>query len=89
MSSVTAGLGAHVHGVEHGRAARRGYGCRVTAKQRGPGRPPLAEGAAKARMFALRLTSEEHLAIEAAAARAGKPVTQWAREALLAALGLR
>ena len=54
-------------------------------KKRGPGRPPLAEGAAKARMFAVRLTPEEHAAIVAAAAMAGKPVTRWAREALLAA----
>jgi len=36
-------------------------------------------------MFALRLSDKERAAVEAAAARDGKPVTQWAREVLLAA----
>jgi len=57
----------------------------VKAKARGPGRPPLAEGKAKARMFAVRLTAEEHAEIAAAAARDGKPITQWARDVLVAA----
>lgn len=36
-------------------------------------------------MFAVRLTADEHAAIEAAAARDGKPVSQWARDVLLSA----
>lgn len=54
-------------------------------EKRGPGRPPKATGTAKVGVFAIRLSAEDRAAIEAAAARAGKPVTQWAREALLAA----
>ena len=54
-------------------------------KKRGPGRPPMPEGKARAAMFAVRLSAVERAEIEAAAARAEKPVTQWAREALLAA----
>ncbi len=52
------------------------------------GRPPLAVGEAKATMFSLRLTPEERDAIGEAAKRVGKPVTQWAREALLSAASL-
>jgi uncharacterized protein (DUF1778 family) len=55
------------------------------ARKRGPGRPAFAKGTAKTGMFAIRLSDEERKAIEAAADRAGKPVTQWAREVLLAA----
>jgi uncharacterized protein (DUF1778 family) len=57
----------------------------VNAPKRGPGRPAFAEGTAKTGMFAIRLSDEERTAIESAAERAGKPVTQWAREALLTA----
>jgi uncharacterized protein (DUF1778 family) len=35
-------------------------------------------------VFTIRLSNEERTAIEVAAARAGKTVSQWAREALLA-----
>lgn len=47
------------------------------------GRPPLAEGKAKAIVFTLRITEAERAEFDAAAARAGKPVTQWARDRLL------
>lgn len=57
----------------------------MTEKKRGPGRPSLAEGTAKVVVFSLKMSAEERAAIGAAAERAGKPVTQWAREALLAA----
>lgn len=46
------------------------------------GRPPLPEGMVKT-VFTVRVTEAERAAIMAAAADAGKPVTQWAREALL------
>lgn len=36
-------------------------------------------------MFTLRLSDDERKAIEEAAKRDGKPVTQWARECLLEA----
>lgn len=57
----------------------------MSREKRGPGRPPMPEGAAKATMFAIRLTPAERAAIDAAAERAGKGVSQWAREALIAA----
>ena len=57
----------------------------MSAAKRGPGRPSFAEGTAKTGVFAIRLSSEERAVIAAAAERAGKPVTQWAREVLLAA----
>jgi predicted HicB family RNase H-like nuclease len=47
------------------------------------GRPPLAEGKARRIVFTVRISAEEHEAFVAAAERAGQPVTQWAREALL------
>jgi len=47
------------------------------------GRPALPRGQVKA-VFAIRLSAEERAALDAAAERAGKPVSQWAREALLA-----
>jgi predicted HicB family RNase H-like nuclease len=49
------------------------------------GRPPLAEGRVKGIIFTMRLNPEERDAIVAAAEREGKPVRQWAREALLRA----
>ena len=55
------------------------------AKKRGPGRPAFDDGTAKTGVFAIRLSAEERAAIDAAAAHAGIPVTQWARESLLRA----
>jgi len=49
------------------------------------GRPPLPEGKARGAVFTLRLSDDERATIEAAALRNGKPVTQWARDALLTA----
>jgi len=53
--------------------------------KRGPGRPPMREGTAKTGVFAIRLSEYERGAIEMAAGRAGKPITQWAREILVKA----
>ncbi len=36
-------------------------------------------------MFAMRLSEEDRAAIDAAAEKAGKPVTQWARDVLMGA----
>jgi uncharacterized protein (DUF1778 family) len=47
------------------------------------GRPSLGDRA-RGDVFTLRLTKEERAALDIAAERAGKPVTQWARDALLA-----
>jgi hypothetical protein len=47
------------------------------------GRPPLAEGTARRAVFSMKLSEDERVEIDAAAKRAGKPVTQWAREAML------
>ena len=52
------------------------------------GRPPLAEGRAKGIVFTLRLSPADRDAIVAAAERAGKPVTQWARDLLIGAAEL-
>jgi uncharacterized protein (DUF1778 family) len=54
-------------------------------KTRGPGRPAFEEGTARTLVFSIKLSAEERAAIDAAAERAGKPVTQWARETLLSA----
>jgi predicted HicB family RNase H-like nuclease len=48
------------------------------------GRPKLPKGEAKS-VFSLRLSEPDQKQIESAAKRKGKPVTQWARETLLAA----
>ena len=53
-------------------------------KRVGPGRPAFAEGTARTGVFTIRLSDEERAAIVAAAESVGKPVRQWAREALLA-----
>lgn len=45
----------------------------------------MPSGKAKVGMFAIRLSEEERAALQAAADRAGKPVTQWARDVLLSA----
>jgi predicted HicB family RNase H-like nuclease len=55
--------------------------------KRGPGRPAFEEGTARTAVFTLKVSDQERAAFAAAAARAGKPVSQWAREALLAATG--
>ena len=57
----------------------------MSAAKRGPGRPPFAEGTARTVVFTMKLSEEERTAFDAAAAHAGKPVTQWAREALVIA----
>lgn len=55
-------------------------------KKRGPGRPPMKKGTARTGILTLRLSDEERKQIEAAAERAGKPVTQWARDVLVGAV---
>ena len=60
------------------KALRKRYG-------RGPGRPAMAEGTAHTSVFSLKHNAEERETIDAAAERAGKPLSRWAREILLAA----
>ncbi|MBI2516927.1 MAG: hypothetical protein HYV95_08425 [Opitutae bacterium] len=48
------------------------------------GRPKLPKGEAKG-VFSLRLSSEEREAIDAAAKRAEKKPTEWARNAIITA----
>jgi hypothetical protein len=55
---------------------------------RGPGRPAFPKGTAKAVVFTLRLTVAEREALESEARRLGRPVTQWARDVLLASAGV-
>jgi predicted HicB family RNase H-like nuclease len=52
------------------------------------GRPPLPNGEAKGVVFQVRLTERERDELSAAAKRAGRPLTQWARETLLTAASL-
>ena len=52
--------------------------------ERGRGRPAKPSGTAHVDVFSLKLSADEKALIKAAAEHAGKPVTQWAREALLA-----
>lgn len=51
---------------------------------RGPGRPAFADGTARTTVFSLKLSEEDRATIEAAAGRAGMPLSRWAREVLLA-----
>ena len=53
--------------------------------RRGPGRPAFEEGTARTGVFTLKVSDQERAAFDTAAERAGKSVSQWAREALLAA----
>lgn len=53
--------------------------------KRGPGRPAFAAGKARTGSFTVKVSDDERAKIEAAAAKAGKPATTWAREALLSA----
>ena len=48
------------------------------------GRPPLPEGEARS-VFSVRFSTSEKDAVKKAAQKAGEPVTQWARNTLLAA----
>jgi len=57
----------------------------VSAHKVGPGRPSFPEGTARTSVFSLKLSDDERAAIDAAAERAGKPVTRWARDVLLLA----
>jgi hypothetical protein len=49
------------------------------------GRPKMPKGEAKAAVLTLRLTAAERRAADAAAKRAGLPVSEWARQAIVAA----
>ena len=49
------------------------------------GRPPLAKKARKATHLSVRLTEEEHRALERAAKTAGLALSEWARNAILSA----
>ncbi len=53
--------------------------------KRGPGRPAFDEGTARTAVFTMKVSDLERAAFQAAAERAGKSVSQWAREALLTA----
>jgi hypothetical protein len=46
------------------------------------GRPPLEPGEVKDQVYQLRMTADERAAYEAAAKRAGKPLSKWIREKL-------
>lgn len=49
------------------------------------GRPKKPRGEAKAEVLTLRLTKDERKAADAAAGRAGLPISEWARRAIVAA----
>lgn len=49
------------------------------------GRPPKPKAERKAETLTLRLTKDERRGAEAAADRAGLPVSEWARRAIVAA----
>lgn len=56
----------------------------MTKKKNKMGRPKLPKGEAK-KIFSLRLSKHERKKIKDAADKVGRPVTKWAREALLKA----
>jgi uncharacterized protein (DUF1778 family) len=49
------------------------------------GRPRFAEGKARGAPLSLRLTPSERAAVDAAAARAGRKLSDWCRDVLAAA----
>ena len=49
------------------------------------GRPKLPKKLAKGSLLSVRFTAEERKALDAAAARAGLSLSQWARKTILAA----
>jgi hypothetical protein len=53
-------------------------------KNKKMGRPPLPKGEVR-NQFPMRLSEDERAAVEAAAQKAGQPVTTWARGVLMAA----
>ena len=55
----------------------------MTAKQRPRGRPPLAKGQERDEVVTIRLRASERARLERAARKAGKPLSTWAREALM------
>ena len=60
----------------------------MSGERKGPGRPAFRDGTARTGVFTLKLSDEERAAINAAAKRSGKSVSQWAREALLLSAGI-
>lgn len=53
---------------------------------RGPGRPPLPEGTRKAAIFSIRLSPDERVLVDVAAAAFGLKASDWARKVLMDAL---
>jgi hypothetical protein len=56
----------------------------MTETKKKIGRPKLPKGEARS-VFSLRFSQAERKKIETAAKKSGEPLTQWARNALLAA----
>ena len=57
----------------------------ATKKKRGPGRPPLPPDAVRSEFLKVRFSTPERGEIEKASRAAGKDLTGWARDTLLAA----
>ncbi len=59
----------------------------MAAKKRPRGRPPLGKGQERDEIVTIRLRASERARLERAAQKAGKPLSTWAREALMAEAG--
>jgi hypothetical protein len=57
----------------------------MSQKGRGPGRPKMKPREVRGVVFSTCLTKAERQAVKAAAARAGKTASTWARDVLLTA----
>lgn len=53
--------------------------------KRGPGRPPVPNKLAKAKLLSVRLTESERAQLERAAKRDGVGLSEWARRSLIRA----
>jgi len=55
----------------------------MTKKKRPRGRPKLPRGQGRGELLTLRVRADERARLEAAARKAGQPLSAWARDALL------
>ena len=61
----------------------------MVAKKKARGRPKLPRGQDRPEVLTLRLQKAEKIKLQKAAKKAGKPLSVWAREALLSQTGMR
>ena len=61
----------------------------MSARNRGPGRPKMAEGEAMSRQLTCRVRPSEEARMRRAAEKAGVTFAEWMRRTLLTAAGMK